>query len=269
MNDEFRRKNRHKGFGSAFIIHHASFIIPFPSSFCTLHSAFCIFFLVLAVGCSSSTPSLTVVPAETNKPLRANFNLALWLENQAGEDRIVLLNDPIEQPPAGSAGEPLQPLTSPPLRQVLVIDLQWRSSVAANLDTPASENAVLNWYVYGGQGLIQYHGTGFVAVTPRGNGANVSIKNSSLSLMQSAGGLIDPFGKFTIDGSFHAAANPQRIHMVMADLATAQADMLPATEPTTRAVKAGLTRPSVPSVADSFHRITSGHAPHHSFPLYR
>ena len=141
----------------------------------------------------------------------------------------MLQTSPIDEPPDAAPGDPLPPVTAPPLWQVLVIQLHWRSPNAGRTDSPVADNAVLHWYVYGkpdetGTALLHYVGTGAVSVSPDSSGADVIIHRAELRLTDRRGNLRDPLADFRISTHFHALADTPHFNEIMEDLQKAIAE---------------------------------------------
>jgi hypothetical protein len=188
--------------------------------------------VIIITGCNNSKPFLTLRPSSNGRPFTASFTRAFWSPNQAGEDQIVLLNDPIDQNSAAGIGDPLQPRKAAPIRQMLVIQLQWQNA-SNRADTPASINAVLNWYVFGGgfDSIVHYTGSGHVSISPHGRDATVDIRRASMKLADKTGPLQDPLGDFTVDGAIDAVNSPIQFQQAIKDLSAAQTEAQRANEP--------------------------------------
>ena len=184
---------------------------------------------LLQLGCAASAAVVTVKPINAKQSMTINFTRACIQKDPSGEDQIVLESDPIDQPPNAPADQPLQPVTAPPLWQVLVIQLHWRTAAAGVHDSSAPDNAVMHWYVYGkpddtGTALLHYLGTGAVSVSTNNTGAAVSIRNAELRLVDQHGHLRDPLVDFRISTSFHAIEDPIHLREIMDDLNQAIAE---------------------------------------------
>jgi hypothetical protein len=191
----------------------------------TFHFAFCILTFLL-VGCSSNA-IVTVKPIHSRDTLTINFTRACYQKDQSGQDKIVLESDPIDEPPTAGAGQPIKPVTAPPLWQVLEIELHWRTAAAGNSDSPVAENAVMHWYVYGkpdGTALLHYVGTGAVSVAPNSSGAKVEIHSAQLRRIEQHGNLRDPLVDFKITGKFNAVEDPVHLKEIEEDLGKAIRD---------------------------------------------
>jgi hypothetical protein len=203
-----------------------------------LHSAFIILTFLLS-GCSS-TAVVTIKPVQSPEALSIAFSRAYYHSEQSAQDQIILEKSPIDESEDTGPGGVLPVVTSPPLWQVLLIQLHWRSSNAGRVDSPVADNAVLHWYVYGkpddhGTALLHYVGTGKVSVSPDGSGAGVYIHNAELHLTDHHGNLRDPLVDFIIHTHFHAMTNPQQYDQVMQDLQKAIGEAGEAPTATTQA----------------------------------
>ena len=141
----------------------------------------------------------------------------------------MLESSPIDEAPSAAPGSALPPVTAPPLWQVLVIQLHWRTQNAGRADSSVADNAVLHWYVYGkhdehGTAILHYVGSGAVSVSTDSSGANVRIQNAELRLVERHGNLRDPLADFRINTRFHALAATQHFQEIMDDLQKAIAD---------------------------------------------
>lgn len=177
---------------------------------------------LLSGGCSSGAV-VSIKPVQSRQSLTLSFPRACYVRDQSGEDQIILQNSPIDEPPTVTAGQPLPPVSAPPLWQVLVIQLHWRTSVAGRRDSLVADNAVLHWYVYGkpderGTAVIHYMGTGAVSVATDHDGASVTIHNAELRKIDQFGDLRDPLVDFRINSRFRAADDPQHAKQILDDL---------------------------------------------------
>lgn len=106
--------------------------------------------------------------------LNQTFSRAYATKTPDGNYEVVLVDDgvktkrswnPLSQPTA----TPLAPLNTPPVRQVLVLQVNWRPGKGARNDNPAAANAVARWYlsVYENQQerVLRYDGTAFVQLS--------------------------------------------------------------------------------------------------------
>jgi hypothetical protein len=185
--------------------------------------------ITLFSGCGTSPPVLSVTPLQSRNTLHQTFTQAYSSRDAAGDYRIVLLDDPIDRASPGDAGRPLTPERLPPVRQVLQIRVLWRPVSGAKPDSPAATNASLHWYVISGPttegtSLIHYAGTAFVAVVPNGPGAEITIGNGKLKVVERSGGLVDPLKSFMLAGRFDAIADDARLREIMNDVRTATAE---------------------------------------------
>lgn len=183
----------------------------------------------LLAGCGTSAPMVTIASRASRQSYRQTFTQAYTARDAAGDYQVVLLHDPIDEVPADDAGIPLSPARVPALRQVLQVRVLWRPSQGSKADSPASTNAALHWYVLGGPtaggtNIIHYAGTAFVAVVPNGPGAEVTIRNGSLKVVEHRGELIDPLKSFTLSGKFDALADEARVRQVLAEVKSVAAE---------------------------------------------
>ena len=186
--------------------------------------------LVLLVGCTS-IPTVNLKPINSRQLIKMEFGRAFFAPGESGDDRIVLVSDPIDQPTEAAPGDALAVATSPPIWQVLLIQLHWRTSASPKEDSLVANNAVLHWYVYGkptstGMGVLHYIGSGSVSVSTDSTGADVVINHADLKLAERHGDIHDPFQAFQIKTDFRAETDPARLNQSMDDVekAISQAD---------------------------------------------
>ena len=160
-----------------------------------------------------------------------NFGRAYFAPSESGEDKILLLSDPIDDPTESSPGDALAVATSPPIWQVVLIQLHWRTTASPKEDQLVANNAVLHWYVYGKPtgsrvGVLHYVGSGSVSISTNSTGAEVTINHAELKLADRHGQIHDPFAAFGIKSVLHADINPALVQQSIEDVqkAISQAD---------------------------------------------
>jgi hypothetical protein len=179
--------------------------------------------LTLPTGCSAPGIPVLLTPTQSNKPLGVTFTRAYYAPTQSGEDQIVLISDPIDEPVGAGPGKPLPEAASPPIWYVLLIDLHWRNAPLGNPDSPVASNASLHCYVFGTPtdittGVLHYSGTGSVWVSPGKTGADVTVQSGEMTLADLHGQLRDPFKRFGLSTKFHAVTDAGRLAQVMDDV---------------------------------------------------
>jgi len=213
----------------------SSFVIRISSLFCYSRFRYWLFsaryslFVALATlvlaGCTES-PSVDLTPVNSRHRVHINFSCAYFAPNQSGEDQIILLSDPIDEPTKTTNDGALKPATAPPLWQVLSIELHWRTSRSPRVDSLVATNAVLHWYVYGkptatGVGVLHYLGTGSVSISTDSTGADVTVSHADLKLADQHGYIKDPFGQFQISTTFRAQTSKAFVQQSLDDIAKA------------------------------------------------
>jgi hypothetical protein len=166
----------------------------------TLSAALC--------GCASQS-RLTVAPTRSREIFSQRFDKAFSSRDEAGDYRIVLLDDGLNVPQ--NTG-PLHPTATPPVRQVVRIRLFWRPMLGTKPDFPSASNAAIDWYVMGTGSreaidMIHYQGVGFVSVRTAAGGATVTIHTALLNPVASCGRMADPIGVTKLSGTFFALNN--------------------------------------------------------------
>jgi hypothetical protein len=189
------------------------------SAFDVQRSAFVLISILLLQGCTSSSIPVALSPKD-QPPVTLKLSRAFYAPTQSGEDQIVLLSDPIDDPIKAAPGNPLPVEHQPEVWHVLLIDLHWRSAPLGNLDSPVASNAALHWYVIAepsatSAGVLHYEGQGSVWLSPKKDGADISVKSGEVNLIDQVGSIRDPFKAFKISSEFHAVTNSDRVHEVM------------------------------------------------------
>ncbi len=180
---------------------------------------------LLLTGCGHhSSAVLTLHPLGINGgDFTQTFPRSYLSTTPAGDYDIVLIQDGLDTATSQRASKkpnaPLRPIPAAPLKQVVHIRLLWRALGAMQVNQPTSTNATINWIVLstsqGSPDRIEYQGGGYVRIYPKDNGAEVVIRNATLSLKSRSGQLTDPIGRSTLTGSFYAERNEGQVRDVL------------------------------------------------------
>jgi len=185
--------------------------------------------LLLVVGCSHSS-TLVVRCQQKQKAYTQSFPQAVANCHEDGMYEFVLVSDdakPKEPSPRLAqwitgkkppADQPLDPSVSMPLHQVVHVKVLWRP--LDNTDMSVGSNAFLNWYVLSdtaqGEGdLLEYRGSAYVTVDPKGDVIKVNIRDGTIKPSAVRGALVDPIGPARIEGKFVAVNNGRRLIEVL------------------------------------------------------
>jgi hypothetical protein len=166
-------------------------------------------------GCATTPQStLTVTSVQSQQTFKPQFDSAYASRSAEGDYDVVLTGD---AGPAGAAGEDV--------RQVMHVRVVYRPMRGTRLDHPSATNASIRWYVLGSRpgDVVEYTGAGFVTVKPAavGDGVEVNVRNASLRPVAAGGNLTDPLGPTTVEGTFQARDNPERVGELLAQVAAA------------------------------------------------
>lgn len=181
--------------------------------------------LLFVVGCSHSS-TLLVRSQEKHKAYLQKFPQAVANCHEDGMFEFVLISDdskPRDEAPRlaqwitgrkPAADKPLDPSVSMPLHQVVHVKVLWRP--LDNTDTSVGANAYLNWYVLSdtaqGEGdLLEYRGSAYVEVEPKGDVVKVNIRDGTIKPSACRGALVDPIGAAQIEGKFVAENNGKKL----------------------------------------------------------
>ncbi len=175
---------------------------------------------MLSGGCSSKTPALRVNPG-IHLPFIQKFPRAYYTINSQGDYQIVLLSEGIQ--PYQHQGKILYPTNIASIRQVVEIRLLWIPQPGTRTDQPTATNAVINWHVRSNvpeeaDNKIDYGGAGYVSFYPTKTGAQVVIRNATMTLQAQSGNLADVFGKPAVTGKFNVVRNDGVVKDILASL---------------------------------------------------
>jgi hypothetical protein len=170
----------------------------------------------LAGGCATTPQStLTVTSVQSAQEFKPQFDAAYASRSAEGDYDVVLTGG--SAPTGASAGEGA--------RQVMHVRVLYRPMRGTRLDHPSATNASIRWYVLGDRpgDVVEYTGAGFVTVSPAavGDGVEVRVRNASLRPVATRGNLTDPLGPTTVQGTFQARTDPQRVTDLLAEVAPA------------------------------------------------
>ena len=177
--------------------------------------------LASLVGCASPPATMTVRSSRANVSYAQTFQQAYAGRTDDGTYEFLLVADDAARASASEKkpGQPIEPMVAAPLRQVVYLKVLWRPITGT--DATAANNASVEWTVLsdaasGQTDLLQYQGTAFVSVTPKGNIAKVKVRNGTITPCAARGTLHDPVGVARLDGSFTAVANDDRLEELLA-----------------------------------------------------
>ena len=166
-----------------------------------------------AVGCSAGGSNVVVKSERDGQIYRPQFSRAYAARNAEGELDVVL-SSPLKRPAAdGRAAETLQ--------QVMHVRVLWRPMKGTKTDHPTATNAILHWYVFGGDGrngpqLLTYNGAAFAAVQESGGVTKLTLQNATLAPAARQGRLVDPIGPSDLSGVIVAKRSPRQVGAVLA-----------------------------------------------------
>jgi hypothetical protein len=169
-----------------------------------------------AAGCAGPQTDLKVTSIASRQTYRQPFTQAYYRRDGLGNVDVVVVDDAAQQNLSGQR-------TSAPVRQIMHIRVLWVPS--RDMKAVAS-NASIKWYVIGDsnpQDVLEYSGSGFVAVNQNGDMTSVSVQNAVLHPSDKHGSLVDPVGHAKIKGTIVARAGEAAVRQLLNDLHTALA----------------------------------------------
>jgi hypothetical protein len=176
-------------------------------------------------GCAGGPGQIRLEPARGQAVLVQDFTQSFISHDAQGDVHIVLVSDPLVRKPADRrlSGQPLEPVPSAPLRQVVHIHVLWRPPSGVALDNPSATNASIDWYVVAegtgrGRDLVHYQGAGYVVTSGAGNRVGLRISNATIRPAEVRGSMKDPIGAALVNGHAVAVRDAQRVREVLADV---------------------------------------------------
>jgi hypothetical protein len=190
------------------------------------------------VGCAAQAggPQLTLHSTAQNCNFSKQFSHAYLSRDVNGDTEVVMLDR--------AAEGALQDVSDGvPVRQVIHIRVLWNARSDMASEHMSASNAAVHWYVMGNTtasagDVLEYAGTAFIVVDQQSNGTELQIRNASMRPVACRGGLCDPIGSTTFQGTIRATGNPQRFRQALATVRTAVA--LATTPPAEHASRAKL-----------------------------
>jgi hypothetical protein len=175
------------------------------------------------MGCAgqSTQPKLTLHSAAQNRDLCEQFSHAYVTRNLNGDTEVVMLDRAAEGALQGVSD-------SVPVRQVMHIRVLWNARSDMASEHMSASNAAIHWYIMGNTtasagDVLEYAGTAFIVVDQQANQTELQIRNASMRPVACRGGLCDPIGPITFQGTIRATENSQRVRQALACVRTAVA----------------------------------------------
>ena len=175
----------------------------------------------LGCGSQSTPPQLTLHSAAQNRNFTENFSHAYVTHDMNGDTDVVMLDRAAEGALQGMSNDI-------PVRQVMHIRVLWNAQSDMASEHMSASNAAVHWYVMGNTAasagdVLEYAGTAFIVVDQHTNHTELQIRNASMRPVACRGGLCDPIGTTTFQGTIRATENPQRVREALACVRTAVA----------------------------------------------
>jgi hypothetical protein len=190
----------------------------------TISDLFLLLLAALLGGCSSTANNLVLVSADHHRNYQQTFSHAYASLNPNGDYDVVLVHDANADSLAGGDG----PLQSGPVtpRQVVHIRVFWLAARGSILDHPVASNASIRWYLFGdrpdeAQNLLEYSGSGLVIASDDGKTAYVTIRGATLKATARRGGMTDPLGPSSLNGTIIADVNRSGVDGVLKEVQAA------------------------------------------------
>ena len=163
-----------------------------------------------AIGCATPQTDLKVTSLGNHQTFHEPLTEAYCRHDAAGNVDVVLIDKATQQGLAGRRPDA-------PVRQIMHIRVLWMPSREMKA---VATNASIKWYVIGDtpQDVLEYSGSGFVAIDEDGAITSVSIKNAMLHPSNNHGHLLDPVGPSSLEGTIAAKSDESAVRQVLDDL---------------------------------------------------
>jgi hypothetical protein len=173
--------------------------------------------LALAGGCHSG-PEVRVTSVDGSRELRQPFDRVFVEQSQDGTYRIVMSCQGDDRQNRSGAGDNLEPQEKIPVRQVMVLKVNWRPRRGFQYDHPAGANASVRWLLLGASpdpavvDYIEFEGTALVRVRRESASSfAVEISNGYLQPVVTRGQMINSLSESTFEGHFAASDNARAV----------------------------------------------------------
>jgi hypothetical protein len=171
-------------------------------------------------GCAAEKPTLTLTCQQKGHVYEQQFAHAYTSRCPRGVDVVLASDLPAS---SGDAVGERSGASANGLREIMHIRVLWSPDHAVKLDAPAATNASIRLFVFRGDDLVEYAGTGFVALDPDDDTTKVTISNASLAPVAKQGALQDPIGAARFEGKLIAKNDRQRVDALLSEMKSAQA----------------------------------------------
>lgn len=176
------------------------------------------------VGCAAEKPTLTLTCQQKGRVYEQQFAHAYTGRCPRGVDVVLASDLPASAgDAAGQRTGTAAAAASDGLREIMHIRVLWSPDHAVKLDAPAATNASIRWFVFRGDDLVEYAGTGFVSLDPDDDTTKVTIRNASLAPVAKQGSLQDPIGAARFEGKLIAKNDRRRVDDLLAEMKSTQA----------------------------------------------
>jgi len=180
--------------------------------------------LCVTAGCSSSKGKVTLRGDENRRLYAQSFQQAYIATTADGQHDVVLIQEPAGPKVKGKPNQPLQPLATAQVKQVVHVRVFWQSEGGSAARDGVVTNAAIDWYVIANGGgdrpqVMHYEGAGYVTLDEGRKATSVNIRDASLKRNERVtGDLRDPFGPAHFSGVIKAQRNGQIVRETVADM---------------------------------------------------
>ncbi len=177
--------------------------------------------LLLAGGCAAAGGKLTAQSLGGQNRWVGQFSQGYVQQLGEGDYQVILLD---MTPPSLSQtqGKMIQPVRQRFVRQMVRIHVLWKPKIGTRADFPAATNAGIDWLIISDDPAdtqaICYKGAGFVTLTPRGDKADLTVHQATLTPTVAPGSLHDPLGQCQVSGSARLLVDERRVASAMEEL---------------------------------------------------
>lgn len=170
-------------------------------------------------GCAAEKPTLTLT-CQKGHVYEQQFAHAYTSRCPKGVDVVLASDLPAS---SGDAVGEQSAASANGLREIMHIRVLWSPDHPMKLDAPVATNASIRWFVFRGADLVEYDGTGFVALDRDDDTTKVTIRNATLAPVVKQGALQDPIGTARFEGKLVARNDARRVDDLLSEMKNAQA----------------------------------------------
>ena len=175
---------------------------------------------LFGAGCASGPPpqELTLRSIRHDQTFTQRFSGAYFCRTESGDIDLVLADRAADGAAAGH-------MIDAPVREIMHVRILWNPRRDQKTDHSSASNASIHWYVIGNTHLstadvLEYAGTASVKVDDSDDPIELTIRNAAVEPIALRGGLVDPVGVSTLQGTIRAHEDHARVNQLLESVRT-------------------------------------------------